>query len=247
MNERQQAAQQARALAQRNSTAVLSTLSKKLGGMPFGSVSPVMLTDEGHIVFYVSDIAQHARNLSQDNRLSVTLYDSTDKGDQNTQGRLTLSGHAQVIDNNDLAERYYQRFPSAEGYKKAHDFKFWQLNVEHIRFIGGFGEIFWLEPNEWLVSAPEWDHKAALGMITHMNEDHADACALILQQQLNQHAHEKDRAFEAGSVTMRSVYPDGFHLSYDERSFFIPFEAIATNGQQVRQQLVKMTHQARAA
>jgi len=247
MNERQQAAQQARALAQRNSTAVLSTLSKKLGGMPFGSVSPVMLTDEGHIVFYVSDIAQHARNLNQDNRLSVTLYDSTDKGDQNTQGRLTLSGHARVIDNNDLAERYYQRFPSAEGYKKAHDFKFWQLNVEHIRFIGGFGEIFWLEPSEWLLPSPEWNHNAALGMITHMNEDHADACALILQQQLSHGSLVNHETLEVGSVAMRSVYPDGFHLSYDERTFFVPFEALASNGQQVRQQLVKMTHQARAA
>lgn len=241
MNKRQQAAQQARALAQRNSTAVLSTLSKKLGGMPFGSVSPVMLTDEGHIVFYVSDIAQHARNLSQDSRLSVTLYDHAEKGDQNTQGRLTLSGHGQVISDAELAERYYQRFPSAQGYKKAHDFKFWQLTVEHIRFIGGFGEIFWLEPEEWLYPAPEWDHTAALSMINHMNEDHADACALILQQHLN------GSTFEPGSVTMHSIYPDGFHLSYDEQVYFIAFETVATDGKQVRQQLVELTQRARAA
>lgn len=65
MNERIKAAREARLLALRNPTAVLSTVSKKLQGMPFGSVSPIMLTDTGQVIFYVSDIAQHARNLKR--------------------------------------------------------------------------------------------------------------------------------------------------------------------------------------
>lgn len=241
MNARQQAAQHARALAQRNSTAVLSTLSKKLQGMPFGSVSPVMLTEQGDAIFYVSDIAQHARNLNEDNRLSITLFDSAEQGDQNTQERLTLSGRAQITEDDGIAERYRQRFPAAKGYKSAHDFRFWKMTIEQVRFIAGFGEIFWLSADEWRMPKPEWDDQAALAMIEHMNKDHADACVLILQQ------HLKLERLEPGDVTMISVYPEGFHLMHNKRTYFVPFSDTAKTATEVRQLLVAMTHQARAA
>lgn len=241
MNERQFAAHQARQLAQRNSSAVLSTLSKKLGGFPFGSVSPVMLTEHGDILFYVSDIAQHARNLDEDNRLSVTLFDSADAGDQNTQGRLTLSGRAQRVDDCDLAARYFQRFPDAAQYKSAHDFFFWYMEVEHIRFIGGFGEIFWLTPNEWRLVKPEWNGADALRMVDHMNEDHRDACALILQQEI------QGKPIDPEQVLMASIYPEGFHLTYQKRTYFVSFPSLAAKASDVRSQLIEMTYIARSA
>jgi putative heme iron utilization protein len=47
------------------------------------------------------------------------------------------------------------------------------------RYIGGFGRIFWLEPQELRLD-PESDPLAAgaRGIIDHMNEDHADALKL---------------------------------------------------------------------
>lgn len=239
MNERIAAAREARQLAQSNDTAVLSTISKKLMGYPFGSVSPFMLTSEGQVVFYVSDIAQHARNLSVDNRLSITVFDAAERGDQNTQGRLTLTGNARFLVDQSLGELYFQRFPDALSYRNAHDFKFWQMDVEHIRYIGGFGKIFWINPPEWLLPEVEWDANDALKMIQHMNEDHADACSLILRQR---HAEFRD---VKGPAVMSSVYPDGFHLIADERSIFIPFETHCLTPGEVRKQLVKMTQAAR--
>jgi len=239
MNERITAAREARELAQRNDTAVLSTISKKLMGYPFGSVSPFMLSAEGQVIFYVSDIAQHARNLSVDNRLSITVFDAAEKGDQNTHGRLTLTGNARFLVDESLEELYFQRFPDALSYRNAHDFKFWQMDVEHIRYIGGFGKIFWINPGEWLLPQPEWDSEEALKMIQHMNDDHADACGFILCHQKAEFRHY------AGAVKMTSVYPDGFHLMADERSIFIPFEVDCATSGEVRKQLVKMTHAAR--
>ncbi|MCK7460365.1 HugZ family pyridoxamine 5'-phosphate oxidase [Idiomarina aminovorans] len=239
MNERITAAREARELAQRNDTAVLSTISKKLMGYPFGSVSPFMLSAEGQVIFYVSDIAQHARNLSVDNRLSITVFDAAERGDQNTQGRLTLTGNARLLEDESLSELYFLRFPDALSYRNAHDFKFWQMDVEHIRYIGGFGEIFWINPGEWLLPEPEWNSDEALAMIQHMNEDHADACRLILRQQFAEFRHVN------GSVKMISVYPEGFHLMADARSIFIPFETTCATAGEVRMQLVKMTHAAR--
>lgn len=97
MQERINAAKAARQLALQCQSAVFSTLSHKLQGAPFCSVSTVMLTDTGDVIFYVSDIAQHARNLEHDNRLSITLYHQASAGDQNTEARLTLNGHAQKL------------------------------------------------------------------------------------------------------------------------------------------------------
>ena len=127
MKERIKAAREARLLAYKNTTAVLSTISQKLQGMPFGSVSPVLLTDEGHVVFYVSDIAQHAKNLDMDSRLSITFFNPAAEGDQNEQGRLTLSGHAQRYEYRECTKQFqlaiFRVFPRPQkGYEQVpHD------------------------------------------------------------------------------------------------------------------------------
>lgn len=240
MQERLNAANAARQLALQCQSAVFSTLSYKLQGAPFGSVSTVMLTDTGEVVFYVSDIAQHARNLEHDNRLSITLYHQASAGDQNTEARLTLNGHAQKLSHEQAAEyeaRYFRLFPAAEAYKQAHDFYFWKMPVEHIRFIGGFGEIFWLTQQEWQQSAPAWQAADELSMVVHMNDDHADACALIAAQQSGQ----------TQAATMLTVYPDGCHFMQADRLYFVPFTTPCFTAQDVRKALVQLTHQARQA
>lgn len=241
MNKRIEAARDARQLVQHNPTAVLSTLSYKLQGFPFGSVSPIMLSSDGDILFYVSDIAQHARNLTHDNRLSVTLFEPASDGDQNTHGRVTLSGKASIVEDAEqtgLAERYFRFFPDALSYRQAHDFRFWRMPVDHIRYIGGFGEIFWLQPDEWYLDAPQWSLQDEESMIEHMNSDHSDACQLILAHQFQS---------SAGKVAMVSVFPDGVHFLADERRFFVPFSHLCTTSTDVRKEMVRLTQAARAA
>lgn len=240
MQERINATKAARQLALQCQSAVFSTLSHKLQGAPFGSVSTVMLTDEGDVIFYVSDIAQHARNLEHDNRLSITLYHQASAGDQNTEARLTLNGHAHKLSHEQAADyeaRYFRLFPAAAAYKQAHDFYFWKMPVEHIRFIGGFGEIFWLTQQEWQHAAPAWQAADELAMIVHMNDDHADACALIAAK----------HSAHSGAATMVSVYPDGCHFMQNERLYFIPFSNPCGTAQEVRKALVQLTQQARQA
>jgi putative heme iron utilization protein len=110
------------------------------------------------LYFYISDIAQHAKNLEKDSRMSLTVFHQAQEGDQNAHGRVTLVGDATPLKGDKAAEvleQYVLRFPEAEGYKKAHDFKVWQMDITRVRFIGGFGKIFWLEQEEW--NAPASD------------------------------------------------------------------------------------------
>lgn len=240
------AARDARRLAQSNLTAVLSTLSKKLDGMPFGSVSPVMLSDDGDVIFYVSDIAQHARNLMADSRLSVTFFQQTATGDQNQQGRLTLNGQAVILDKNEAAihaSRFWRLFPEAQSYTEAHDFRFWRLNVQAIRWIGGFGKIYWLDTERWHQPLPTWNAQDEHNMVEHMNKDHADACQLIVTEHIEQTGH----VMPPKPAKQLSVYPEGCHFSVGERRVFVPFNGWCHNSQEVRKALVAMTHQARDA
>ncbi|CUS48014.1 MAG: heme utilization protein HemS [Idiomarinaceae bacterium HL-53] len=253
MKERIKAAREARLLAYKNTTAVLSTISQKLQGMPFGSVSPVLLTDEGHVVFYVSDIAQHAKNLDMDSRLSITFFNPAAEGDQNEQGRLTLSGHAQRMSTESaqaISARYFRVFPDAKGYEQAHDFHFWKLQVEAIRFIGGFGEIFWLTPKEWLRERPQWSFEDETRMVEHMNEDHADANYLILKHYA--FSAVSPTLAETEDVEMVAIYPDGCYFAAQRKLHFISFLdgldiAPCDTAQEVRKVLVQLTHSARAA
>lgn len=44
----------------------------------------------------------------------------------------------------DARARYLTRWPRAEAYFKLGDFALWQLAVDEIRLVAGFGEIRWL-------------------------------------------------------------------------------------------------------
>ncbi|MBL4703057.1 MAG: pyridoxamine 5'-phosphate oxidase family protein, partial [Flavobacteriales bacterium] len=64
--------QAARVLFNTKDFGVLSTLSVKWEGFPFGSVVPYCLDGEGMPVVLISTIAQHTKNITQDNRCSIT-------------------------------------------------------------------------------------------------------------------------------------------------------------------------------
>lgn len=238
---RTQALTDAKQLLRASETGVISTLSHNLRGYPFGSVSPFISCSEGKLYFYISDIAQHAKNLDKDSRMSLTVFNQAEQGDQNAQGRVTIVGDAAPISGEKATQilgQYVMRFPEAESYTKAHDFKVWQMDVVRVRYIGGFGKIFWLEQEEWQAPASPWDFDAEKHMIEHMNEDHQDAMALILAQHHNIHDE---------TPTMTGVVTDGFYMRSKDKNYFVPFENACTEQGSVRMELVRLTNRARKA
>lgn len=237
---RLQALSEARLLVRQSDTAVISTISHNLRGYPFGSVSPYISDNEGRLYFYISDIAQHSKNLTLDSRLSVTVFTKGESGDQNTQARVTVVGDAYLLGDEEAEHalaRYCQRYPEAESYSQAHDFKMWRMDIKRVRYIGGFGRIFWLETEEWISEDAPWDKTEEDGMIQHMNEDHQDAMSLILKQ------HHK---MEDKTPTMSGILSDGCYFRSGEKNFFVPFKGICVETSDARKQLVQLTHAARA-
>ena len=161
--------------------------------------------------------------------------------DPNAGARLSLLGQAHKLTGEqslEYAERFFTLYPDSRKYQGTHDFMFYKLKCERVRFIGGFGNIHWISEDEWQLQTPEW-----LGtensMIEHMNEDHMDAMKLICAHRLDLHAL---------NVEMLALNPDGFFMSADEsKPVYVPFDKLAYTGVEVRQQLVKLTNDARAA
>jgi putative heme iron utilization protein len=168
----------ARRLFLQESFGVLSTISLDVPGYPFGSVTPYCADRQGRPIIYISHIAQHTRNILVDSRVSLTVFDTRgDSDDVQARGRVTCIGDVRAVDDAsvaDVGERYFQYFPSARQYEGTHSFQFFRIDLVRVRFIGGFGQIFWVEPGEFLTANP-FSAPQESRIIQHMNDDHRDA------------------------------------------------------------------------
>lgn len=203
MNKKTQHMHNACKLIRSQHSGILSTLSLSVKGFPFGSVTPFLMTESGDIVLYASDIAQHSRNMNANEKVSLFVYDSSER-DSQASARVTVIGNASVdsVDAS-LQTLYFTLFPQAKAYIEAHDFRFYLIKTHKVRYIGGFGEIYWFSQNEW--SELMYPMASLVdGAIQHMHADHADALSQIV-------SHAVSESVQEGSVTMQSCFQHGFH------------------------------------
>jgi heme iron utilization protein len=208
-------ARTARQLLHREDVGVLSTLSIDVEGYPFGSIAPYAVDYDGMPTMLISDIAQHTRNIKRDARVSLTVFDRFAE-DPQAGGRLTWIGDAEpVAAADDAARRRYLRyFPSSASYFEMHDFSFYRIRPRRARFIGGFGQIFWIAADEILAANPF--RASEDGIVEHMNEDHRKALL---------HYCSSIARVEARDVAMTGIDAEGFDMLVDGRKVRVDFDA----------------------
>jgi heme iron utilization protein len=220
----------ARRLLNHQRVGVLSTHYVDLPGYPFGSIAPFILNYDGEPTMLISDIAQHTRNIKRDYKVSLTVFDAR-AADPQAGSRLTWIGDVEPVDQTDteLRQRYLRYFPAAESYFETHDFSFYLIRLRRARFIGGFGQIYWLAPEAMLLQNPF--RATERGIIEHMNRDHRQAlfhyCRALV-------------GVEAGSVTMTGIDREGFDLLADGRKLRIDFDAPISTLEEARATLVRL-------
>ena len=222
----------ARRLLRSVDSGILSTLSVELEGYPFGSVTPYVLTHEGQIVVYVSSIAQHTVNMLRDPRVCLTVM-ARGEGNQQALGRATAVGDATVVDPESqaaAAQRYFSLFPEAASYAQTHEFLFFGILPKRVRYIGGFGQICWIEADDWAVPAAKWVEEESR-IVEHMNDDHSEALINIVRHSC---AHTADK------VQMLGLDPEGFHVRADSVIHYLPFEAPCLTSEAVHTAMVKL-------
>ena len=220
----------ARQLLNHQSVGVLSTQSVDVEGYPFGSIAPYVLDYDGQPVMLISDIAQHTRNIKQNNKVSLTIFDRY-SNDPHASGRLTWIGDAEPVNPGDteISRRYLRYFPSSESYFQAHDFSLYCIHLRRSRFIGGFGQIFWVEADEMLLANPF--RQAEIGIVKHMNEDHQKAL---------RHYCQMLKGVDVPAVAMTGIDAEGFDLLADGQKLRMDFDSPISTVEEARATLAKL-------
>ncbi|MES2182387.1 MAG: DUF2470 domain-containing protein [Pseudomonadota bacterium] len=226
---------------------VLSTLSAKFPGYPFGSVAPFVLDHGGQPIVLISTIAEHTKNIITNPKVSLFVF----AGDEDLQAsaRLTLIGEAKQIDKEEanLRARYLRYFPQSAGYFETHDFNFYRLEIAQARYIAGFGKLGWVTGEELtgseLINTPTLLATQETAIIDHMNADHAHSLIAY-----SKHFHHMDVTYPQ----MLGIDSDGFDVratiqpTAQTKILRFNFEQAIHDAQSARTALVAMSKAAQA-
>ena len=152
-------ARRARALLQSQHQGVLSTISLHRAGYPYGSLTPYALSRAGAPLILISALAAHTQNLIADPRASLFVAaDAGAAGDPQAETRISVLGRfarVATADEADARARYTARLPRAAANSQTRDFQLWEMTVEEVRLVAGFGQIGWLDGSSLVVGEPE--------------------------------------------------------------------------------------------
>lgn len=234
----------ARTLVAGVSTGTLCTIAKEPVGYPYGSF--VTFAIEGSSpVFFISTLAEHTRNLGLDKRASLLVAEGGE-GDPLANGRVTMIGTCRMVPDGEERERvkvaYLNAHPNARYYIDYADFAFWRLEVEAVRYIGGYGRMSWVDISAWNDGLNDAIAPHTKGIIEHMNADHADALVTF--------CHAFSKASDATEATMTGVDRYGFEMSVmtakGQRPVRLAFSRPVETADEVRREMVEMVARARS-
>tara|TARA_B100000214_G_C23974182_1_gene631833 strand:+ start:539 stop:1363 length:825 start_codon:yes stop_codon:yes gene_type:complete len=235
-------AEQALTLATMKGTATLCTISAKNEGYPYGSFVTYVIYN-GNPIFLISGLAEHTKNLINSSKASLLVAEG---GDENplALGRVTLVGDCTKLPEEERADaktKFISKHPGAAHYVDFGDFHFYVLEVEEIRYIGGFGRMSWIDRSAWLSALPDPLAPHANDIIAHMNEDHEDAMIICCK--------ELSKATDTSEAVMTGIDRYGFEMSamteQGPRPIRLAFENEATTPDEARIEIVALVKQAR--
>ncbi|MDQ4070151.1 MAG: CREG family protein [Actinomycetota bacterium] len=133
----------------------MCTLAVDPPGHPFGSLVAYALDSDGSPLFLLSRMAEHTRNLTEDGRAALLVAEpAPDGADPLAAGRVTLLGTVSAAEDGRARERYLAANPSAAGYVDFGDFAFHRLDVQAVRYVGGYGRMSWVDAAAYAVAEP---------------------------------------------------------------------------------------------
>jgi putative heme iron utilization protein len=235
--------ERARTLVAAIGTGTLCTVAKEPAGYPYGSFVTFAM-DGPDPVFFISNLAEHTKNLRADSRASLLVAESGG-ADPLANGRVTLLGPVRLVDGEKEREAvkaaYLAVHPNAEYYIDYSDFGFWKLDVESVRYIGGYGRMSWVETGDWRTGEPDPVAPLARGIIEHMNADHADAMV--------EYCRAFSKAVDTTAAEMTGVDRYGFEMSAQTgkgpRPIRLAFSKPIETGEDARGEMVSMVKRAR--
>jgi putative heme iron utilization protein len=226
---------------------VLSTVALDPAGYPFGSVATYAIDEAGRPIVFVSTMAEHTRNAAADPRASLLVTEPFPEGsDPLAAGRVTLIGDLLPVAPEErpaVRDRYLAANPASAYYIDFGDFSFWRLEVNSVRYVGGYGRMSWVPAADY--AAAEADPLAgapAVEIVEHMNADHAGSLALM--------ARVLGGREDATEAVMTAVDRYGFDVvvagSGGRAALRLGFDAPVESAAAVRPAMIRLVERARS-
>ncbi|NIA68025.1 DUF2470 domain-containing protein [Pelagibius litoralis] len=239
---------QGRGLLRRAERASLATSLQRDGsGDPYASLVIVAVDQDASPLLLLSDLADHTANLKASPRAGLLIDGTAGHQDPLTGPRLSLQGSLGRVESAAALQRFQNRHPGAALYAGFGDFNLYRFTVDKAHLVAGFGAIHWIDAESLLYdcSAAEVLAAAESDIVAHMNEDHADALALIARHLL----HQDDGGQGEDPWVMTGIDPEGFDLrgpgGLQRVDFAGHFTGPIADAQAARAALVALTQQAR--
>ncbi|NKB18913.1 MAG: DUF2470 domain-containing protein [Alphaproteobacteria bacterium] len=228
---------QARLLTRSIDRGSLATVMQDNQG-PYASLVMTATSYDGSPLLLISELAEHTQNILKDQRCGLLIDGTVGLDTPLTGSRITLTGTLQKSENPDALHRYIRRHTDAEVYAGFADFALYQMAVDRVHMVAGFGEIHWIDGRYFSFNA---DAATALAeaeadIVSHMNDDHGDAVALYATSLLDR---------QSGDWRLTGVDPEGCDLRAGGTVARINFDRIVSDAEQARTELVKLVKKAR--
>ncbi len=118
----------------------------------------------------------------------------------------------------------------------------YRLEPIALRYVGGFGRMSWVSPEDYRAAEPDPLGPAAAGILKHMNGDHADAVLV--------YARALAGIADAASAAMTAIDRYGFEVAAmtpdGPRAARLEFDTVVATADDARHVLVAMVKRARA-
>ncbi len=228
----------ARSILRSVKTGALGTLDQNTRH-PYVSFASIATDIYGSPVFLTSDLALHTQNIRKDPRISLMVHEVGKPGDPLTLGRTSLIGTANFDIGEQERRRYLNRNPEARGYSEFADFHFFSMKIEMVHYVGGFGRIYQVKPDQFLLTGACSDGLAEIEdeIIDHMNSDHLDVVQLFATKLLGA---------GAANWQISGCDVEGCDLIADGQTLRLAFINRLENVKNARSAFVELADQARA-
>lgn len=227
-----------RNLVRSREKAVLATVMRETSGDPYASLVLTACDHQGNPLTYISDLAEHTKNVIANQRASMLFECTGGLNDPLSGARVTLQGQMVETEEPEILERFHRRHEQSRHYGKAHKFYLYKLEVEKVHLVAGFGRIHWIDAAEALYDTSSIQEliTAEEGIVTHMNEDHQDSIDLIANNLLS---HEGE------GWKMTGIDPEGFDMRLQDQVIRKEFDQPLTNAGDSRTAMIELVNQAK--
>ena len=237
-------AERARTLVYLQQTGSLSTLSRKQPGWPFGSVMPYALDAQGQPVLLISTMAMHTQNLLGDPRASLLVTPPESRSDPLGAARVTLMGLVTKVpkeERDEVRACYLARHAQASYWVDYQDFGFFRMSLAEIYFVGGFGSMGWVAPNDYARAIVDPLANDAASLVRELNMEQVETLLLLARVFGNPDAQQP---------TVTALDRLGFHLRFTTTDRMqggrVAFTSPVGNASEVRAGLAGLAAQAKA-